>query len=437
MSNLVKANWRWVVLGLSMCVIVWRAPGLFTEPRLWAEEGTRYFRSAYAFAESPQWYRSLFQVQRGYFALWPNIAATAAANLVPLEEAPRVTTALALLIQLAAVAILLWSESELWSHRGIKTLGVLAMIFAPLSGEIWLNTINSQFVLALIGFLILHANARQSQRLRWLFHALLGIAGLTGVVSILLTPLFVFKALKEKSRERAIQAGILSACSLIQAAIMMLFASDTRSTIFIRWTGMDWTLIVSVLWTQSIGLLLFGLENARGFFSLITALRATNPQAYQIGCLLLGVIEIACLWAISLPLDSLNRLTLLGSYLTLILVSTAGALPADRLALVNPGVAERYFYAPNAILALTAVGSLQRFQARKFASGQRRWMLIPGAVFLAASLLWGMKQFQPTTQAGADWPSWREQVRIWRKQPDHELEIWPPGWKTQLTKKNK
>ncbi len=209
MSNLVKANWRWVVLGLSMCVIVWRAPGLFTEPRLWAEEGTRYFRSAYAYAESPQWYRSLFQVQRGYFALWPNLAATAAANLVPLEEAPRVTTALALLIQLAAVAILLWSESELWSHRGIKTLGVLAMIFAPLSGEIWLNTINSQFVLALIGFLILHANARQSQRLRWLFQALLGIAGLTGIVSILLTPLFVFKALKEKSRERAIQAGDL------------------------------------------------------------------------------------------------------------------------------------------------------------------------------------------------------------------------------------
>lgn len=433
--KILRNNWRWIVLILSLGMIVWRAPGLIVEPRFWAEEGTRYFRTAFAYSESPSWYRGLLQIQRGYFALWPNLAVTAAANLVPLEEAPRITTGLALLVQLAAIAALLWLECELWRHWAIKAISVLGMLFVPLSGEIWLNTINSQFVLAVISFVILHAHAQQSRLLQWFSRLLLGIAGLTGAVSILLTPLFLFKALHDKTRERTIQATILSASALLQAVIMLLAASDTQSTLLMRWTDTDWQSLVSALWTQSIGLMLVGLENARSLAAWLSSLRATDAKAFNALCLVLAACAIGFLWAVSLPLRRCHRITLLGSYLSLIVISIAGALPMDKLSIMAPGVAERYFYAPNTILALTTIGSLQMLLEGKSQSARSRWMLVPIGILMAASLTWGMLQFKPTTQFDANWPIWKQEVQIWRDRPEYELNVWPLGWKTPLTKK--
>src|SRR5690349_9841021 len=93
-------------------LIIARAPALFSAPRLWAEEGTRYFPTAF----HKGWLPSLLQVQHGYYALWPNLAATLAARLVPLASAPLVTTLFAFAAQLMPVALILWGRGPLWPN---------------------------------------------------------------------------------------------------------------------------------------------------------------------------------------------------------------------------------------------------------------------------------------------------------------------------------
>src|SRR5512133_505488 len=112
---------RFVVpLGIAGClaVAVARCPQLLASPRFWAEEGRDYF--AYAFAHGPL--AGLLASHLGYYALVTN-ASAALASVVPLEHAPLVTTAIALLVQLAVSALVLTSVSSLWCG-GAATLAI-------------------------------------------------------------------------------------------------------------------------------------------------------------------------------------------------------------------------------------------------------------------------------------------------------------------------
>jgi hypothetical protein len=136
---------RLLLLLASTLVIVLRAPALFLEPRFWAEEGAIYF--SYAFRRP--WYEVLFAPHLGYYALYPHLASLVATRTVELADAPLVTTSMALLAQLIPVTLILWSKAELWLGPARKIIGILIVIFTLSSGEIWLNSINSQFFFAL------------------------------------------------------------------------------------------------------------------------------------------------------------------------------------------------------------------------------------------------------------------------------------------------
>jgi len=431
MKGLNVRYWRLIVLAGSIGIIVWRAPSLFLEPRLWAEEGTLYFAYAYHFANTPEWLNGLINIQLGYFSLWPNIASTVAANLFSLEQVPFVTTALALTVQLMAIAVILWGESKFWQTPIQKTICVLVVIFVPLSGEIWLNTINSQFVFGLIAFLILHSNADVRKPIKWWYRVLLLFSGLTGVVSCFLTPLFILRALAEKSRERAIQMGILVICVSVQATIQLLSLKDLVSA---RGAGIEWQTLAAILWTQSIGLTIFGLKNALRFSALIVSADAHGSLEFTLISIIILSVEmmfIIILFICSTPKLS-DRMTLIGSYLILIILSILGSLGTDKFEYVLPGYGQRYFYAPNIILMLIVAVSIQI--STNLSGLKRQWRSILLAMLLASSLCWGVSQYGSTTIAGADWPKWQEQVQMWRENPARPIQIWPPGWQMQLTK---
>jgi len=115
-----------------MVLIIGREPRFFVSPRFWAEEGSRYF--AYAYAHG--WYDALAHAELGYIALWPNLATTVAANVVPLEHAPLVTTLFAAVVQIIPIMLIVWSKGAFWNGLGTKMLGCFAVVFAPLSQEI-------------------------------------------------------------------------------------------------------------------------------------------------------------------------------------------------------------------------------------------------------------------------------------------------------------
>src|SRR5262249_18355017 len=159
------------------------------------------------------WLDTLVTPHLGYLSLWNNLAAVIAANLVPLERAPLVTTLFAAAAQVTPVALILWGRSVLWRSGMHRVLGVMAVLFAPLSSEIWLTVIGSQFFLSLICVLILIDGPTAVGRFKiWAYGLLLALAGLTGALSCFLMPLYFWNAWRFRTREAAVRAGILATC---------------------------------------------------------------------------------------------------------------------------------------------------------------------------------------------------------------------------------
>jgi hypothetical protein len=184
--------------------------------------------------------------------------------------------------------------------------------------------------------------------------------------------------------------------------------------------------LVSIIWTQSVGLVLFGLDLARAFSRLIVDWHSQGGAGFALLALLLLLVEGLLLWFLSSGLPRRDRVVFLGSFLLLTLLSIAGSQPHDKLLLVSAGDFQRYFYAPNAILLLLILANV-RANHGKIQRGVAAFLLV-------SSLALGVASFSRTTISHDDWPKWTEQVQMWEQDPEHSLETWPPGWTMQLAK---
>lgn len=403
-----------------------RETAFFFAPRLWAEEGTQYFAYAYRYAHSELWYRGILNVQRGYFSLWPNLATTLAANFIPLEQAPLVTTLLALVIQVIPVGLVLWSKVEIWQSFPRKIAGIAVFLFIPLSGEIWLNTINSQFYFALIAVLVLIEPGNVTGLRKWSYRILLLLAGLTGPVTCILSPLFIFVAVWEKKRERAVQAAILSLCAIIQLALLGMFGQSDK-IVTLRFADLNGVSLIYAVWTQSIGLVMGGLDLMREWAQRVELIRSQSDVMYLFLALGLLVVESAFLWLASTGLAVREKLILLGSYLLLIFFSFAGALSQDKSALIVPGVGGRYFWVPNILLCCLLIANVFSAQHHKYRRG------VFAVILLSALILGGLK-YHDTLLIGQDWSNWKDEIKLWQADPAYKVKIWPPPWEMSLTK---
>ncbi|MEW6564338.1 MAG: hypothetical protein AB1404_02430 [Spirochaetota bacterium] len=372
-------------------IIIARAPSLLLEPRFWAEEGTIYFYYAYY---NP-WYKVLFTPQLGYYSLFPNIAAFLA-QAVPLKYSPLVTTYLALVVQIIPFLIILWSDSRFWDTYAKKILVSLIIIFPVSTGEIWLNTINSQFYFGVITFLILLAGTDKISRLqKWLFRILLLVAGLTGVVSCFLTPIFFLRAYQEKNKEYTRQAVILVLCSVLQFAVFISFLLQDK--LLDRFTNLHlWKLAGVFLLNNFIRPIL-------GFHSL--------PKEILIYLALPLVICLGWLFA-EVRRDKNTRLVLAGFFLVALL-STVSSL--------GLAGAERYSFLPGIILLILISSYIQFNQIFKTARS------IMAVILLFISIGLGIIGYRSgmANYVNAEWPQWREEVVIWETTPDYNLKIWP------------
>lgn len=414
---------RTIVLLISILIIFLRRTSFFLEPRFWAEEGSAYF----SFAFSHHWYESLINVQFGYFALWPNIASTIAANLVSLIYAPLVTTLFALVVQIIPIVLILWGHSELWLHPLKKLACIFIIIFTPLSNEIWLNTINSQFYFSVITFLLLLNDIETFNFKKWAFRFLLVCAGLTGCISCFLLPLFFLKARWEHNRERRIQAYILAACPIIQ--IFALWVSIRNNTIPNRFFILNLPLFGSMLWTQIISLLFFGISKANEFARFI-GLNQTNFFRFELIGLLLLSIESLFFFYVSSKLVLRQRVILMGSFFLLIILSIVAGKgnESDKLLLIFIGNSPRYFYAPNVILMFLIIANI-KWQGNIF--DRIRSCLL--TIFLGIALILGSVQYFKFISITDSGPKWTEEILKWKKDQTYNIEIWPACWHMKLS----
>ena len=249
---------RWPLFILGVLVLFLREPRFFLVPRMWAEEASRFYAYAYRFSGGSKWYLSLLYVYRGYYSLWTNVTSTLAANLVTVESGALFVTVMAFLVQILPLAQIIWSRARFWDSPIKKVTGMLIFILTPLSGEIWLNNINSQFFLALTAILILIEPAENTWKRKWADRLLLLLAGLTGPVTSMLVPVYALVAWIERDRERLIQTILLAACATFQVGLMVISNATDRS-IGARLMDERFYIVLFSMWTQGIGLMLAGL----------------------------------------------------------------------------------------------------------------------------------------------------------------------------------
>ena len=215
--------YTFMLVAYAMAVLV-RMPDILIKRRFWAEEGEVYFHNAW----NERWYDALFAVHSGYLNLSASLATLLAAHLVPLEFAPLVSTGFALFVQLCPAFLLITGRVEWLQSRVILLLALLLLLACNNTGEVWLNSITSQFHLGLCTALIL-ALPTVGGWLGAFRVGLLVLAPLSGPASIFLIPLFFLRAWLDRSRARLIQGGLLAACGGLQVLMVALHPDPGRA----------------------------------------------------------------------------------------------------------------------------------------------------------------------------------------------------------------
>jgi hypothetical protein len=427
---MAQCPWSWAVgrryelvaLVLYGFVLVLRAPWVLVMGRFWAEEASVYL----AYAWNHSFLDALTAPQLGYYNLVANVGAVFAAR-VPLESAPHFTTTLALFVQLIPAAAVLFLRIPALATPLRKGAALLLLLVVPANPEVYLITVNSQCVLCAAAGIVLisEAGGRADRFGKW---AVLGLAGLSGVATTFLAPLFWVQWWLERRRDRLTQACIVSVCALLQFIFISRgLAQDQRHMRF------NSTALVGATYAKFIAM---PLAPTRPVNRHLAQLRQAAEETGTLPGWLWFVTATAAAAFIVVCWRSGNRTAMLLAVATIwvTVLSFCGSrdATADQKLLGHITSAIRYYYAPQFFFLLALLTSL---------GPDSRLPLVlktVGAVWLGAALLMGLVNF---ACGPVDWPiifsgpPWAAQVQQWRNDPSKPLSVWPMGWQFTLPPK--
>ncbi len=181
-------------------VLLVKSWDFWQEPRLWAEEGTVYLKASL----EESWHSALSS-QLGYYAIIPSVTIYFS-TFFPLQYLPYITQGVSLLFWILLFGLIAGINKKEYSV-GVKIVYLFSVLFILLSQpEVFLNTINLQFITPLILLVSLLYNEQKLTKLQIIgFRILQVICILNGVLSLLLMPYLLYKAvLKDKKYGLAI-----------------------------------------------------------------------------------------------------------------------------------------------------------------------------------------------------------------------------------------
>jgi hypothetical protein len=376
-------------------------PWLLLHGRLWGEEGPVYFRAAW----SGGTIAALVAPHLGYLAVWPNICALIAARCFPLPFAALAVTWGAFLVQMLAGYLVL--RCELFATLKSKNLA-LALLLVAGNYEVWLNSINSQFYLVVCMAVIFLSRPEQ---LRIRRNLVLLLAGLTGPVAVSLAPFFLLRALLLKSKAAAAQAGVLCACAVLQARIMMLSIGHGGRVIQFRPKALAPVYLVRYI----IGPFLSRVAEKLGA-SLILA-HAPFAWPVLLVSVLFDLIFIGFLFYVTADKKDRSTWWLLSLGLWLFLICMYGALGGSD--------SPRYVF-PSTVL--TGFSLVLAAVKRDISSVRRTAaVLLLSGLFLAGTLNYGHYRFWAARERVGE-QTWEMQAERWEQNPTVKLPVWPKGW---------
>ena len=198
------------VLAACAVILACRRAGAVTHPQFWAEDAY-FFAQAYTIGWS-----ALLVPFAGYLHTIPRLVGEVAVLMNP-ARGPAIFVA-------GSAAVTLYVASRTLSPRcPLPRWGgacALAVVLVPDTYEVLLNVVNLQWVVgAGIVLLLVSADPRTpAQRVHDVGAGIL--MGLTGPFSILLAPLFLWRAWSRRTRASAGLAALVLACALLQGYLV-------------------------------------------------------------------------------------------------------------------------------------------------------------------------------------------------------------------------
>jgi hypothetical protein len=411
----------WSLLVVCVVATVARAPALLDHPRLWAEEGSEFFR--YAYEHSPLPALTFVHGGANYFVLSTNVLAVLAAHTVPLEWAPRVTTYGALAIQLIPLLIIVFGTSAVFRTLLHRVAGCAILLFATtMTGEVWLTSLHSQVFWGVAAVVICLERMDGIGPLRqWSYRGVLLVGALSSVYVLFLLPVLGMLALSRwkglaqgQGRERRVQLAIVGVAFACQVVVALGFAS-TGSINTKRFASVNGDTVAFAAERQ-IAYPLLGRV-------LVTALanRSGDGVVGWSSLALLAGVAIAAFARRSrdrsTPSDP--RIVLLLSFVCVFAGTCLTAFEG------RPG--GRYAVVPGFIVLVLCLTATLR--------DGPRWMTGAPALVLTFALLAGMSDYRrdPRLRCTGRTSHWRAEVGRWRQDPTHRISICPEPWTLALT----
>jgi hypothetical protein len=312
---------------------------------LWAEDGTVFYAQAY----NINGLYALLIPHTGYLQSFGRLESALAVNF-PVAWAPRFATGASLLADVLPGAVFVSDRfRQVVPSRAMRVLLALATIALPGSYEVNGNLANSQWHLALLGFVLLLAAPRT--RLGHLLDLVaLAVVGLSGPFCLLLLPVALVLAWK-RGRWLWPRIAVLAACVAAQALVYITHrgqrpASNLGASGDLLVRILDRPLLVPILGTHSYLDLVHLAVWRELWLPLATVVVGAGLLAYA---LWRGPLELRLLFWLA---TGVMIFTLFGSL----------ALP-DRTAwsvLADVTVQFRYFYIPGVVWLVTLIWAVSQ-----------------------------------------------------------------------------
>lgn len=415
LDDRVSVKWQSGLFVVYTALIALRYPWMLIHGRVWGEEGTVYLASAWSMGIL----KAILAPHQGYYALWPNLCGVLVAHVFPLAEAGLVLTWSAFLVQILAGYVVL--RCETFSDLKTKALA-LAVLLLTTNLEVWLNTINSHFYLAVCAAVILVSRPERLVRLR---NGVLLFAVMSGPEAVVLSPFFLLRAIVDKSRAAWVQAVVMCVPALVQAGIILReLHLQVRPTAF-EPSGIAPEFLVRFLVRPFLSRLGETAASALILNQSNTFWLQRLHFHFQINwktILIWGAVDLCFLGLLFWTSNGASKVAtrwLLAMGVWLALFSMYGALGGTYQ------LEERYIFTSSVLigLALTlVVGSRTTTVGKRLAA-----QLLLGCFLLAGTVDFFYYRSWVAHQR-PDGPDWKQQAERWQRTADSQLTVWPKEW---------
>ena len=383
-----------------------------------AEEGSIFF--SYAFNKS--FLSSIFYIDfnSGYYNLWANISAVIA-SWFKLEVSPLVTAYLSLIPKLFIFYFILYGNSFLFNNLKNKYIGCLIFLVSPaIVPEVWANTINSQLFFCLLMLIYCFENFNK-KKLNIVVIISIFFAGMSGLYSTILTPIFFLKYRNFKKIQDRYNYYTISFCLVVQL-LVVLYAKFNN---FIYQNKIH--LINSELVINFIYNVIF--KSILGMQSKIIISTLNFDRIYYI-----WIISIFLFFVFYFLFKNYKNYLTKNIYSSLSLIYSFSAISLFvMIGGVSNYVGGRYAVVSSIIFLLIFMHLSNLLNEFKI-----RYLFL---TVIIISLSFGLYEFKTNNKyyefiECISCPNWQAEVQNWRQQPTYRLKIWPYTMNKTMSLKN-